>query len=222
MLTAEKRNTLLSLSTSLVMDAVFTLKLPERMIDRSIRPITPFSRMVGSAVTVFLESQSDPSLANLDIYRQAFLTGGGMSYPLMVVEVPQEHHNRGIFGEGCVIMGRQSGYVGALIEGSTRDSHDLGKRNFPVFSRGTAPGYIGHKVSAVHAGKPVCVGGLTIHPGQIIFGDNDGVIVIEEAHLDSVIQRACEIQQWEEKLHKLLANGWTPEQIQKEIGPLPS
>ncbi len=51
MLTAEKRDALLGLSTALVVDARSRLGLPECVLDPAIRPVAPMSRMVGTAVT---------------------------------------------------------------------------------------------------------------------------------------------------------------------------
>ena len=76
MLTMEKREALLKLSTPLVVDAMDRLSLPERVLDPAIRPVVPFSRMVGTAVTVLLKAQPDPAKANLEIYAQAFELDG--------------------------------------------------------------------------------------------------------------------------------------------------
>ena len=222
MLNHEKREALLKLSTALVMDAVYTLGLPERIVSFDIRPVVPFSRMVGTATTVGLTAQFEPAKASLDIYAQTFRTGGGVFSPIMVVEVPEEHHNRGIFGEGSITMARRTGFTGALIEGAVRDTHDIKRLEFPVFSRAVAPGYICYKVEVAHAGNPVRVGGITIETGHIIFGDNDGVVVIDSSDLDPVLRRAQEIQEWENKALPLLAKGYSGQEIEKEVGPMPS
>lgn len=222
MLTPEKRELMLKLSTALIMDAVCTLKLPERIISKGIRPVVPFSRMVGTAVTVGMISQPDPEKANLDIYRQAFQPSGSICSPIMVIEVPAEHHNRGIFGEGSATMAMRNGFVGALIDGAVRDTHDIKRLSFPVFSRAIAPGYIVYKVDAVHSDKPVCIDGVTVESGHIIFGDNDGVVVIDPSELDAIVLRAQEIQGWEEKVLPLFAEGYSSEEIVKRVGPMPS
>jgi regulator of RNase E activity RraA len=60
MLTEEKREQLLKLSTPLAVDAMDRLGLQERVLDPAIGPVVPFTRMVGAAVTVLLRSQPDP------------------------------------------------------------------------------------------------------------------------------------------------------------------
>ena len=221
MLTSEKRDTLLKLSAPLVVDAMDRLKLPEQVVDPAIRPVVPFTKMVGTAVTVLLKAQPDPEKANLKIYNQALEGGQDVCCPIMVIEVPKAHHHQGIFGEGAATMGLQSGYVGTLIDGAVRDTHDLQRMNFHVFSRTISPGYICGKVESVSSGEPVCIGGLTIAAGEIIFGDNDGVVVINPGDLDAVIEKAQAIQQWEHKVIGTIAKGFSSDEAHKKAGLMP-
>ena len=221
MLTMEKREALLKLSTPLVVDAMDRLDLPERVLDPAIRPVVPFSRMVGTAVTVLLKSQPDPAKANLEIYAQAFGVGREVCCPIMVVEVPKAHHHQGIFGEGAATMGLQNGFVRALIDGAVRDTHDLRRMNFFAFSRTVAPGYICGKVEAVSYGEPVCIGGVPVEAGEVVFADNDGVMVMGPADLDVVIEKAQAIRQWEHSVHRAIAEGCSSEDAGKKAGPMP-
>jgi 4-hydroxy-4-methyl-2-oxoglutarate aldolase len=220
-LTPEERDALLRLSAPLVVDAMDRLGLPERVLDPGIRPVVPFSRMVGTALTVLLRSQSDRSKACLGTYGKAFEKGGKQYCPIIVVEVPRQHHHQGIFGEGAATSARRNGFVGALIEGAVRDTHDLQRLSFPAFSRTIAPGYICGKVDAVSCGEPVCVGGVTIQAGEIIFADNDGVVVIDPSELGPVIEKAQAIERWEHEVHRMVAQGCSSEEIEREAGPMP-
>ena len=221
MLTHAKRKLLLELSAPLLMDALHSLGLPERILDSAIRPIVPFSRMAGTAVTALIRSQPDPAKASLSAYAELLKSGAGVCAPVMAVQVPREHHNRGIFGEGSVTMGRHCGLAGALIEGAARDTHALRQMEFPVFSRAVAAAYICHKVEVQNTGSPVSIGGLTIDQGQIIFGDNDGVLVIHPAELDAVLKRALEIKAWEQETLSSLAQGLSLDETIKRSGPMP-
>ena len=82
-------------------------------------------------------------------------------------------------------------------------------------------GYICGKVEAVSKGDPIRVGGVTIEPGAIIFGDNDGVMVIAAAHLDSVIEKAGEIKQWEGQVHRQIAEGRPVKEALASAGAMP-
>ncbi|MFH1008950.1 MAG: hypothetical protein V1800_15865 [Candidatus Latescibacterota bacterium] len=221
MLTMEKRAALLELSTPIVADAMYLLNLPERVLDPAIRPVAPLIQMVGTAVTVLLQSQPDREKANLVRYTEAFESGGAVCCPIMTVQVPKAHHHQGIFGGGAATMGLKNGFVGALIDGAVRDTPELCQMNFPAFSRTISPGYICGKVEAVSAGEPVCIGGLTIHAGTILFGDNDGVVAIDPADLDAVIEKAQAISQWEHRVHQALREGCSSQEAHRKAGPMP-
>lgn len=220
-LTPQRRDALLRLSTPLVVDAMDRLGLAERVLDPGIRPVVPFSRMVGTAVTLTLRSQPDPSKACLAMYGDAFRSGEGKLFPIIVVQVPKAHHHQGIFGGGAATSGRRYGFAGALIDGAVRDTHDLREMGFAAFSRTIAPGYICGKVEAVCLGEPVCVGGVCIAAGDIVFGDNDGVVVVSPALLGDVIEKAQAIEEWEHRVHQMTAERRTPEEIEQEAGPMP-
>jgi len=221
MLTRDGREALLELSTALVVDAMDSLGLAERVLCPSIRPVVPFSKMAGTALTVKIESQPDRSKARLDVYREALLNREQVYSPIVVVEVPEEHHNRGIFGGGTATLAVRNGFAGALIEGAVRDTDDLRGRGFPVFSRGISCAYIVGRVESVSSGEPVCVGGVTIAAGQIIFGDNDGVVVIDADDLDRVITKARAVKDWEDRIHSLYAAGEDPGEAISRLGSKP-
>ncbi|HSX93496.1 MAG TPA: RraA family protein [Hydrogenophaga sp.] len=81
------------------------------------------------------------------------------------------------------------GIAGVVVDGAVRDSLEIEEMGFPVFSVGTnpngptklVPGRIGH---------PVSVGGATVHPGDLIVGDADGVVVIEREAVAALIPLA--------------------------------
>lgn len=221
MLTPELRERLLELSTALLVDARLRLGLTEHHLDPGIRPVVPFSRMAGVAVTVRLEVASNEASADLSLYAQTLASGNGAAAKIVVVQIPQPLHAYGIFGEGAATTARINGFTGALIEGAARDSHELKDMGFPAFSRTLAPGYIVRKAKAVCAGEPVVVGGTTIYPDDAILGDNDGVVVIRPDELDAVIDRAEAIKRWENEIHGHLAKGLTGAQAIEIVGPVP-
>ena len=65
-----------------------------------------------------------------------------------------------------------------MIDGAVRDSLEIDEMDFPVFSVGTNPNGPTKQVSG-RIGHPVTVGGVTVHPGDFVIGDADGVVVVE-------------------------------------------
>src|SRR2546427_9317733 len=78
---------------------------------------------------------------------------------------------------------KKLGLAGVIVDGAIRDRLELLELDFPVFSAGFnpagptkfVPGRINHTISA---------GGTTVHPGDLVVGDADGVVVIERAKAD--------------------------------------
>ena len=219
MLGLEQRNQLLTLSTPLIADARVRLGLPQSHLDFAIRPVVPFSRMVGSAVTVLLEEGDEGG--GLQPMIQAYESASVESPSIMVIQVPVSLHGNGIFGEGAATLASGHGFVGALIDGAVRDTHELHEMNFPAFSRTISPGYIVGKCSAVAIGEPVTIGGRTIHPADVIVGDNDGVMVLRPDELLDIITRAEAIKEWEERFHKSIAAGNSVDETSRLAGPMP-
>ena len=220
MLDEKTRNTLLSLSTPLVTDARIRLGLPERHLDPAIRPVVPFSRMAGSAITARLEV-ADEAEADLAPLIQEYESQEEGSFSIIVIQIPPELHDQGIFGEGAGTLARRNGFVGALIDGGVRDTHELRDMEFPAFSRTIAPGYIVGKCSAVACGEPALIGGRTVNAGDVILGDNDGVTIILPEELEDVVLKAQEIKQWEHKFISGIADGNSAEEMSKIAGPMP-
>lgn len=84
------------------------------------------------------------------------------------------------FGDGTALQMKLKGMAGAVIDGSTRDGSRIVELGFPTFVRGvTLQNYhypMNLEFGAVNT--PVICGGVLVHPGDIIFGDADGVLVI--------------------------------------------
>ena len=220
-LEAGVRQTLLSLSTPLLADARHSLGLSKTHLDSDIKPVVPFTRMVGTAVTVRLEPVPEGGTGDLSLLLQAYESGRETAYPVIVIQVPVAAHQAGIVGEGAATLALQNGFVGALVEGAARDTHDLRDMDFPVFARAVSPGYIVGQVSAVAVGDEVEVGGRTIAAGDVLVGDNDGVVVVAPGELEAVISRAAAIKDWEHSMHGRMARGVSAAAAREASGPMP-
>ena len=100
-----------------------------------------------------------------------------------------------------------------------RDTHALKDMGFPAFSRTISPGSINGKASFVSSGEPVVIGGLTIHEGDIIAADNDGVVVMGDGDLDRIVTRATAIFEWEEQGNRMVAAGQSWGDVEALLGP---
>ena len=104
-------------------------------------------------------------------------------------------------------MRNQFGYAGCIIEGALRDTDDLKKMGFQAYSRSIHPEYVFGIMEGVSFNQPVNVGGVVISAGDIIVGDNDGVVAIPHADLQRVLRAANEILEQEKQILREIDEG---------------
>lgn len=83
------------------------------------------------------------------------------------------------------------GIQGIVVDGVIRDIEGIKKLDFPVFCKGTTIAASG-KAGLGELNVPISSGGATIHPGDIIVGDADGVVVIPQALEQEVLVKSSE------------------------------
>ena len=92
--------------------------------------------------------------------------------------------------------------------------------NFPVFFRGKDPKTSKGRCEINECQIPVTLDGVTINPGDYIFGDIDGVVIIPKDVIDEVIDRALESIEKENEVRSRLTNGSSLQQAYAEIGAI--
>ena len=115
----------------------------------------------------------------------------------------EEDTTRALIGE---VMMAYLFYVkkisGIVIDGPIRDVDEIGTWDFPVYCTGTTPGGP-YKEGPGEVNVPVACGGVSVHPGDIILGDPDGVIVIPRQDAQAILPAAKAFQEKDEA--KLIA-----------------
>lgn len=89
------------------------------------------------------------------------------------------------------MMSKDAG--GVVVDGAWRDRAEIAKARFPVYCRAWQPGGP-HKDLPGSVNIPVTVGGVMVHPGDIIVGDDDGLVVVPLDSADEVLAQAQEIR----------------------------
>lgn len=96
-------------------------------------------------------------------------------------------------GGTSAIAAQAKGIAGCITNASIRDVGEVEAIGFPVFAVGVSV----RGASKNHAGwlgVPISVGDVTVNPGDLVVGDEDGVVVISAANVDTVIARATELE----------------------------
>jgi len=162
-----------------------------------IRPVWPGSYVVGSALTV----KARPG-DNLMLHKAVSIAKPG---DILVVDV-DEFQEAGIWGEIIANAAMMKGIVGIVTNGTVRDSMPIKELGFPMFAYGLSmkgttkmtPGLINH---------PVTIFGVTVNPGDIVLGDNDGVVVVPLAEAEKVLELARKKEADEAKVIERIRNG---------------
>ena len=98
------------------------------------------------------------------------------------------------------------GMAGIIIDGFCRDTATLKRMTLPVYARGATPRAASAMV-VPEVNVPVLLGTVTVNPGDILLGDDDGIIVATEAELAAAIDKAEAIQATEDALLSSMAEG---------------
>ena len=150
------------------------------MIDPTIRPAWPGARICGPAATV-----ECPPGDNLMLHHAVADAEPGV----VIVATLGSYLFTGAWGEVLTVAAQARGIAGLVVDGAVRDVEGIAAHRFPVFSRGLAIGAC-TKERTGHLNVPIVLGGVTVHPGDLIFGDADGLVVIERGRLDHVYEAA--------------------------------
>ncbi len=163
-----------------------------------MRPLAP-TKFAGPAVTVLLkkEEHHEGAKASQGMLDAIDAAPAGSVY-VMVLEDGLNY--AGIGGLMATAM-RYRGLTGAVIDGSVRDTPQIAKLQFPVFSRGVAPSTTINHYRFAGLNVPVTCAGVPVNANDIIVADMDGVAVVPRAHATEVLKKA---QQLDETEHSML------------------
>ena len=164
-----------------------------RVLPAELRPIRPGLQMVGRALTVDADDLM-PMLAGLR------LAGPG---DVMVVVGHEQH---AVAGELFATEALRRGVTGIVIDGRCRDSRTLARLDLPVYARGVAPTACPARAAPVIQ-VPVLVGGVEVRPGDLVLGDDDGIVVVSDDEVLALLEGAEAIQRREEALQAAIAGG---------------
>ena len=177
-----------------VADAMEQLYGTKAYMYHDMRPLAA-AKFVGPAVTVALKKEEHREGAKvlqgmLDEIDEA---PAGSVY-VMVLEDGLDY--AGIGGLMSTAM-KARGFAGAVVDASVRDTPQIAKIQFPVFSRGIAPSTTVNHYRFAGKNIPVKCAGVEVRPGDIVTADMDGVVVVPVEKAREVLQRAQQLDNTE-------------------------
>ncbi len=168
-----------------------------RPLASAIRPLIPGKRIAGRARTARVVPGQ-----NAAIHRAVDEAESG---DLLVVDGAASNRF-GPFGDLLADFCKMRGVVGGVFDCTIRDSADIAAAGFQVFARGFHPEATA-KVDPGETDIPVTVGGVIVSPGDIVVGDDDGVVVIPMRIADEVLRQVAEVAAREETIRSRILAG---------------
>lgn len=163
-----------------------------------IKPVAPGTKLVGTAVTVMA-------------------CPGDVLYVIRAADVAQPGDVVVIDGGGCAelamigdgisyYMQKHRGISGVVVDGGVRDVKGIRRLGFPMFARGTSARIHGADgPGAINV--PIACGGVVVSPGDVIVGDDDGVVVVPREHAESVADATDSVLAGEQRRRDLVDQG---------------
>lgn len=174
------------LDAACICDATKTL----RVMDPGIRPVFEGIKMIGIARTIHCRSDF---LSVIEALQEA--------QPDEVLIIDAEGDKIAFAGEMFATEAQRKQLAGMIIDGGCRDVRQIRKIRFPVFARYQTP-LAGGASKIFKTQIPVNCGGVSVSPGDILYGDDDGIVVMKEREIETILPIAEAIQETEEKVIK--------------------
>lgn len=166
-------------------------------VDYRVRALTRAMRFCGVALTV----QSRPR-DNLAPYAAIQYAKPG---DVMLVAT-DNYEEASVAGDVLLGMAKNQGVCALVTDGLVRDIDGLNAVGIPVFARGLSPNSP-HKDGPGKIGTPIYVGGVMVNAGDVVIGDQDGVVVVAREALESVLNALADVKAKEAQMEELVAKG---------------
>ena len=206
------------LFSAVIGDVMDKMELQHQFLPPQIQPLKDHMVVVGRAMPLWVEdTEYNPEIPYDQAYGLLFdalddlkanevyiCTGASPRYAL--------------WGELMSTRAMKLGASGAVVDGYSRDTPGIVKLDFPTFSYGRYAQDQAHRGRVVDFRLPIKIEGVSISPGDLIFGDLDGVCVVPRQYEKEVISQALEKVRGEKVVRKALENGMSASEAFKTYG----
>jgi regulator of RNase E activity RraA len=167
-------------------------------MDPGISALWSDRRIAGTAVTVRFDGD-DTSIVH---YALGQLRPGDV---LVIDRAGDTRH--ACCGGGVAFAAREAGCLGIIIDGVATDIQELRAYGMPVWARGLSPITCKPRFIGGEFCVPISCGGVTVAPGDVVFADENGVLVMPQADIEASATRAIAMQDAEKAALARVTNG---------------
>lgn len=211
------------LFTALVGDVLDKLNYQHQFLSPRIKPLNKSMVVIGRAMTVL----------EVDVFEEVIKNSNNQMmekpFGLMFEALDSLHENEvyictgssnpyALWGGLMSTRAIKLGAAGAVVNGYSRDTNEVERLNFPTFSVGTYAQDQGPRGKVIDYNVPIEINGIRINPGDIVYGDLDGVLIIPKEVEKEAFEGAIEKARGEQLVKKALENGMSTFDAFKKFG----
>jgi len=187
-----------------IMDVMDHMNVRVQCMDPSVKPLLPTMKTWGEAVTMYFEAVAEVPERPFQLEMEVLddIKEG------QVIVAQCNARELSAFWGGLLTnaaVGRKA--AGAISDGGARDYNEIINLHFPTFCKGLTPYDSCGRMDGKERDIPVVVGGIRVTPGDLIYGDVDGVVVVPQGIVDEVVARAWDKVKGENTVREELRAG---------------
>ena len=204
------------LYTPVVGDILDQMGYYHQFLPQAIRPLREDMKLAGFAMPVLM----------IDVYGEQEKPFGLLTEALDNLQENEIYLASGgemrcaYWGEILTATARTRKAEGAVVNGWHRDTPQVLEQNWPVFSRGCYAQDSSVRTQVVNYRCPIEIGGVHVEPGDFVFGDIDGVLIIPKEHIEEVIEKALKKARGEKVVRKSIEEGMSSTEAFAKYGIL--
>jgi regulator of RNase E activity RraA len=204
------------LYTPVVGDILDTHGLYHQFLPPAIGALRPEMCVAGAAMPVLMMDVFDVQEQPFGLMTQAL----DDLKPTEVYIASGALHRSANWGEIMTATARVRGAAGAVVDGYHRDTPQVLAQEFPVFSRGNFAQDSGPRMKVADFRVTIEIENVRVAPGDVVFGDVDGVLIIPADCIEEVVSEALEKARGEKTVRQEIENGMSSTEAFRKYGIL--
>lgn len=191
------------LYTPVVGDILDQLGLYHQFLPQAVRPLREDMKLAGFAMPALM----------IDVYGEQKKPFGLLTEALDDLQEDEIYIASGgdmrcaYWGELLTATAKKRKAAGAVVNGWHRDTPQVLEQNWPVFSRGCYAQDSSVRTKVIDYRCAIEIGQVWIEPGDLVFGDIDGVLIVPKHHIEEVIEKALEKARGEKEVRAAIERG---------------
>jgi regulator of RNase E activity RraA len=206
-----------SLYSAVVCDALDAMGFRHQSPRIQLRPMTVNELLVGRCKTTLWADmyQEDPRPYELELKA----VDSCRADDVMICAAGGSVHSA-LWGELLSTAARNAGCIGAIVDGAARDIAKIRQMGFSIFARAACVYDSQHRQRVIDMDVVVELDGVRFEPGNLVFADEDGVVVVPREVEDEAIERAWKKVHAEDRTRDAIRAGMTATEAYRQFGVL--